>query len=116
MTGKGKLGEIMTVTSYALIPYILSLFINLLLSHMLTKNEAVFLGIVSAIGLLWSAGLLFAGMMTIHQYSVGKTLLSFVVTLAGMLIIVFLAVLLFTLFMQVLTFVESVAWEVSVRR
>ena len=116
MTGKGKLSEIMTVTSYALIPYILSIFINILLSNMLVKNEAVFLGIISGIGLLWSAGILFIGMMTVHQYSVSKTLLSFIVTIAGMLVIVFLIVLLITLFMQLFTFIESIVWEVSVRQ
>ena len=76
----------------------------------------IFMGIISGIGLVWSAGILFAGMMTVHQYSVSKTLLSFVVTLVGMLIIVFLIVLLITLFMQVLTFIESIVWEVSVRQ
>ena len=106
----------MTVTSYALIPYILSIFINILLSNMLVKNEAVFLGIISGIGLLWSAGILFIGMMTVHQYSVSKTLLSFIVTIAGMLVIVFLIVLLITLFMQLFTFIESIVWEVSVRQ
>ena len=116
MTGKGKLSEIMTVTSYALIPYILSIFINIVLSNVLVKNEAVFLGIFTGIGLLWSAGILFIGMMTVHQYSASKTLLSFVVTVAGMLVIIFLIVLLVTLFMQLFTFIESIGWEVSVRR
>lgn len=116
MTGKGKLFEIMTVTAYALLPYIASLYINVLLSNVLVKNEAIFMGIISGIGLVWSAGILFAGMMTVHQYPVSKTLLLSVVTLVGMLIIVFLIVLLVTLFMQVLTFIESIVWEVSVRQ
>lgn len=115
MTGKGKFNEIMTVTAYALIPYIASLFINLALSNVLSQNEGVFMAVVSVIGLVWSAAILFAGMMTIHQYSVGKTVLSFLVTIVGMLILVFLMVLVITLAAQVMSFVDSIIREVSIR-
>lgn len=116
MTGKGKLTEIMTVTAYALIPYIVSLYVNVLLSNMLTQSEEVFLTVISTVGILWTAAILFAGMMAVHQYSVGKTVLSFLVTLIGMLIIVFLIVLLITLFTQVFSFIESIVREVSIRQ
>lgn len=116
LTGKGKLKEIVTATAYSLIPYITSILINTVLSNILTQNESMFMSIITIVGVLWSAFLLFASLMTIHQYSVGKTVFSFFVTIFGMLVIVFLCVLFVTLYAQVLSFVDSVVREVSIRQ
>ena len=116
MTGKGKFKEIVTVTAYSLTPYIVSILINTALSNILTQDESMFMSIVTIIGLLWTAFMLFAGLMTIHQYSVGKTVLSFFVTLVGMLVIIFLGVLFITLYAQVLSFIDSIVREVSIRQ
>lgn len=116
MTGKGKLREIVTVTAYSLIPYIVSILINTAFSNILTRDEGMFMSIITAVGLLWTFFMLFAGLMTIHQYSVGKTVLSFLITVFGMLVILFLAVLFITLYAQVLSFVDSIAREVSIRQ
>ncbi len=115
LTGKGKFGEVLTVTAYALIPYIVSVLVNTLLSNALTQSESMFMTVIRLVGVLWSAFILFFGLMAIHQYSVGKTVLSFVVTAFGMLVIVFLGVLLITLYAQVLSFVGSIVREVSIR-
>ena len=116
MTGKGKLREIVTVTAYSLIPYIVSILINTAFSNILTRDEGMFMSIITAVGLLWTFFMLFAGLMTVHQYSVGKTVLSFLITMFGMLVIIFLAVLFITLYAQVLSFVDSIVREVSIRQ
>ena len=116
MTGKGKFSEIVTVTAYSLTPYIASILINTAFSNILTQDEGMFMSIITAVGLLWTFFMLFAGLMTIHQYSVGKTVLSFLITMFGMLVILFLAVLFITLYAQVLSFVDSIAREVSIRQ
>lgn len=116
MTGKGKLREIVTVTAYSLIPYIVSILINTAFSNILTRDEGMFMSIITAVGLLWTFFMLFAGLMTVHQYSVGKTVLSFLITVFGMLVIIFLAVLFITLYAQVLSFVDSIVREVSIRQ
>lgn len=116
MTGKGKFKEIVTVTAYSLTPYIISILVNTVLSNVLTQDESMFMTIVTIVGLLWTAFMLFGSLMTIHQYSVGKTVISFFVTIFGMLVIIFLAVLFITLYAQVLSFIDSIVREVSIRQ
>lgn len=113
--GKGTMSEIIATTSYALIPYIVSIYINLGLSNILCQTESVFIGMVSTIGLLWSALILICGMYSIHQYTFLKTLLALVLTVVGMLIIVFLLILFFGLLQQCWTFIVSFVKEAELR-
>ena len=49
------------------------------------------------VSLIWSGGLIVCGMMQIHDYGLGKTLLFIVMTIAAMLVVIFLMLLFFTL-------------------
>lgn len=115
MSGKGTMSEIIATTSYALIPYIVSIYINIGLSNILSQTESVFLGMVTTIGLLWSAFILLCGMYSIHQYTFLKTVFSLIVTVVGMLIIVFLLILFFGLLQQCWTFIVSFVKEAELR-
>ena len=94
--GSGKLKEIASVTAYALIPYIVSQAIRLILTQVLVAEEALFLTIVTAIGVIWSFILLFGGLYAIHQYSVSKTIANLLLTLFGMAVVVLIIILFFT--------------------
>ncbi|MBE6733082.1 MAG: DUF1282 domain-containing protein [Ruminococcaceae bacterium] len=115
MNGKGTFKDIIATCAYALVPYLIATFINILLSNVLTMEEAAFLGIFTTIGLIWSAMLLLVGLQSIHQYSFWGTIGSILLTILGMLIICFIGVLFYTLIQQAVAFIQSIITELSLR-
>lgn len=115
MNGKGTLKDITATCAYALIPYLISILINTLLSNVLTVEEAAFLGIFTTMGLVWTIVLLLVGLESIHQYSFWGTIGSVLLTIVGMLIICFIAVLFYTLVQQAVAFIQSLITEISLR-
>lgn len=115
MNGKGSLKEIIAVCAYALLPYLFSTFLNILLSNILTEEEAAIMSLVGVIGVLWSGILLIVGLQSIHQYSFIGTIGSILLTLVGMAIICFLAMLFFALLQQAVNFIRSLIMELSLR-
>ena len=107
--------EILYTATYALVPYVAAQLIKMPLTHILTGEEAIIITIITTIGLVWSGVVLFVGLMTIHEYSVGKGVFSVVLTIAGMLVILLLVVMFYTLMGQTLSFVQSVIQEYSLR-
>ncbi len=115
LDGKGNLKQIMALTSYSMVPFLLSSLINVGLSNILAVDEGIFITIVSAVGILWSFLLLIMGSIQLHEYSFGKTIFTLLLTVVAMIIFMVLGVLLFTLIQQMLTFISSVYYELSLR-
>ena len=113
--GEGSFREIFIVTGYALIPYSAAILLSTLLSHMLGTAEGVFIQVLMAVGMLYAGLLLVAGLMQIHDYTISSTLMSVLVTLVGLLLIVFLGFLVITLFSQLYSFIASVVRECLMR-
>ncbi len=113
--GKGKPMEILYTTAYAMIPYVFAQLIKMALTHILTGEETIIISIITGIGLIWSAAVLFVGLLTIHEYSVSKAAFSVVLTILGMLIILLLVVMFYTLMGQTLSFVQSIIQEYSLQ-
>ena len=99
--------------TYSLLPYIFSLMIYVLLSNVMTLDEASLLEAIKIIGTVWTGILIFVGFMTIHEFSFKKTVLSVVMTVLGIAVIIFLAVLFVGLLQQVISFFKSV-WSEAV--
>ena len=59
--------------------------------------------------------LLFSAVKSVHQYSLKKTVLAVVLTIAAMLIMLFLLVLFMSLIQQVYIFISTVYTELSYR-
>ena len=113
--GEGSLKNIFIYSAYALIPYMVSIYLRTIMSHMLIREEEVFFMAVYYIGLIWSGVLIFFAIKTVHQYSVGKTLLAIALTIAAMVIILLLLVLVLSLFQKVYVFFYSIYTEISYR-
>ncbi len=113
MDGEGSMKDIICVTGYAMPPLIVSNLVYTAASWILTSNEGNYMQLISTIGLLWTLLLVFLGMLTIQQYSLGKSILTALLTIVGMAIILFLAVMLFYLVQQVYMFVINcvVEWQ-----
>jgi hypothetical protein len=116
MDGEGKFIEIVIATGYAMIPLVLVTIPNILLSNVITLREASFYYLLDSFALLWFLWLLFIGTMTVHQYTVTKTIATMLLTLVVMGIIIFLGLLFFNLIQQVISFIYTIYQELSLRR
>ena len=115
LDGKGSLREIWIAVCYALAPYTLFIIPLNLATHLLTQNEAVFFTAATMLLTAWSGLLLLAGMMGIHQFTMSKNFSTLLLTVVGMLIILFLVLLFFTLMHNVYTFVRLLYNEMMFR-
>lgn len=115
LEGKGRLKEIFIVVSYALIPYVISQYMNMILSHFLVVDEIIFISAITYGGIVWSVIILLAGLSAIHQYDIKKTLLSVLFSVIGMIIMVFLSLLVVNLVWQGAMFVYSLIFELIYR-
>lgn len=109
--GKGTFRNVFIYCSYALIPTAVANLIVTFISHYMVLNEAVFAQAILLIGYVWTAILIFIGLMTVHDFSFKKAVLMVLLTALGMLLIVFLLMLLAVLYSQVATFVTTIAYE-----
>ena len=113
--GKARFRDIWFFSAVALVPYVLSIVLSVLLSNILLPTESMFLTIVQAVGILWGLFLLVRGMMVFHDYTFGKVVWSGVMSIGLILVIVFVCVLAFSLFQQVFNFVDAVFRELIYR-
>ncbi|MDF2542511.1 MAG: hypothetical protein K0S47_2229 [Herbinix sp.] len=115
MNGNGRFRDIYTVTCYSLLPLILFKLITVLFSNIIIREEGPILMSFSYLGTLWFCFLIFCGLCTIHEYSVSKNIVTLLVTLVAAIIIIFLCVLYLSLLEKVISFVSTVATEISKR-
>ncbi|MBS4201960.1 YIP1 family protein [Bacillus sp. FJAT-49732] len=115
MDGEGKFVEIITVTAYSLIPMVVIYGVTTIISNFITFEEAPLFFLLESAAMFWFLGLLFVGVMTVHQYSVSKTIATFILTAIVMGVIIFLGLLFFSLLQQLMTFVETIYREIIYR-
>lgn len=112
--GKGRLIDIFCMMCYSMLPFVISQFIYVLLSNVMTLEEQAFLTAIELCGIIWSGILVFVGFMTIHQFSFSKNVLSVLITVFGIAVIIFLAIMFFGLMQQVISFIESIWSEIVI--
>jgi hypothetical protein len=111
MDGEGRMVDIFTTSAYALVPMIIINLPLIVLSNIFSNDEATFYSILSVVAILWSAFLLFTGIMTIHQFSVLKTIATCFIAIVGMIIMIFLCILFLTITEQFFGLITEVYKE-----
>lgn len=114
-SGEGTMRNICIYSAYSLVPFIVQMFVNVMLSHVLVQDEAVFMQIIRAVGILWSVLLMFSAVRSVHGYSAAKTFFAIVLTLASALIMLILFVLLLSLIQQIYIFISTIVTEITYR-
>jgi hypothetical protein len=115
LNGEGTMKNICIYSAYALAPYVIQIIINVILSHLLIRDEYIFMLVIKFVGVVWSLLLTFSAIKTVHQYSPAKTIAAIFLTVASMALMLVIAVLLLSLFQQVYVFINSVYTEISYR-
>ena len=115
MDGEGKFVEILMATAYALLPMIVIDFVMIWLSRILTIEEDPIYFLFKSLATIWFIWLLFIGTMTVHQYSIKKTIVTMLLTLVVILFILFIGLLFFSLIQEMLVFIETIYKELRFR-
>lgn len=115
MDGEGRFVDIFMATSYATVPFTITTILSALLSRVLTADEKTFIGLVAGIGVAYTALLLFCGILTVHQFTVAKNIVSIVITIAGMAFIVFLMLLFASIFDKLYGYIAGIITEIQLR-
>ena len=115
LDGEGTMKNICIYSAYALIPYVAQIYINVILSHVLVRDESVFLDIIHITGLCWSAVLLFSAVKSVHQYSFLMTVAAVLLTVAAMIIMLCLLLLMLALIQNIWIFISTVFTEIVYR-
>ena len=115
MDGKGRMKDIIIAMGYALFPIVLIRLPLVLVSHVIILDEGAFYYMFGFIAYAWAAVLVFAGTMMTHEYTLGKTIITCVITVIGMGIILFIGLLFFNVISEILTFISTVYKELRFR-
>lgn len=115
MDGEGKIIDLWIAGSYTLIPTIAVIFIKTVLSRALVLEEKVFLDYIEIIGKFWTVILIFFAIMVTHDFTPGRTITLFFLTILGMFAVLFLIILLYGLYNQVASFAVNLYYELLIR-
>jgi phosphatidylserine synthase len=96
-------------------PYIIIKPIQIILTHVLTLNEAVLLNIGDAVISIWTFILIFLMISEIHNYSFWGVVKNMLITLAAALILGIIIFIIYLMFHQLTDFVYSLVKEVMYR-
>lgn len=115
MDGKGRLKDIMIAIGYSTPPVTVCLLIATLLSQFVSKDEAAFYTMICAIGIAYTLFMMLVGVMTVHNFTLGKTIITIFLTVVAMLLIIFVVLLIVDLVNQVYSFLWSIYQELMFR-
>ena len=115
MGGEGRMRDIFIAVGYAFAPMVPAFLLATGFSYGIVEEEAAFYAMIIGIGIAYAVMLLMMGIMQIHNYTLGKTLQTLLLTFIAVLIIIFIALLLADLVGQAVNFVKSVYTELVFR-
>lgn len=115
MDGEGRFKDITIAVGYSLLPMIVCYVIATIVSRFVADNEQAFYSIIMALGIAYTVILMLIGIMQVHNYTLGKTLLTLLLTLLAVFIIIFLVSLITSFIGQVFMFFKSIYIELSFR-
>jgi tetratricopeptide (TPR) repeat protein len=113
MDGEGSFGEIWVFSAYALLPLVLFNGALIVLSNVLTLDEATFYYAIQWIGYGWTAICMFIAIREVHQYTLVKTLVTLAITFAGLVIVVVIVAIVYSVFGQLIGFISTIWSEIT---
>ena len=115
MGGEGTFRDIAMTFGYACLPLSLIGIPLSFVSNVLTYSEAGYVAIIQGAAWGWFFFLLFFGLLTVHQYSFGKTVATVLLTVAAMAVLTFVAMVFMELIVNMVGFVTALFQEIMLR-
>ncbi len=115
MNGEGRLKDIAIAVGYGTVPISVVLVVATIISQFIADDEQAFYGILIGVGIAYGLIMMLIGIMQVHNYTLGKTLITLFLTFVAMFIIVFLLLLLSNLLGMVYNFFHSIYTEIVFR-
>ena len=106
---------IMMGIGYALTPYVLIQMPMIFISNLMTVQEGAFYFYINSFATFWCGILIMSAMMMIHDYTLGKAIVTMVATIVGMMFIIFVFLLFFSLVSDAVAYFISLYKEVIFR-
>lgn len=113
MDGEGAFTEIWVFSAYALLPLVLFNGALIVLSNVLTLDEATFYYAIQWIGYGWTAICMFIAIREVHQYTLLKTVATLAYTFAGLVIVVVIVAIVYSVFGQLIGFISTIWSEIT---
>jgi len=110
--GSGSFKEIFMVAMYAQYPYMWLSALYLVLSHVLSLNEAALLSFCLALGVVCIAFYGFIGLVSVHCYGFFQGIASVLLTVLALVIIIFVILMLVSMGSELVSFVSTVYKEI----
>jgi hypothetical protein len=111
LDGKATMRQIWAQSVFSLVPLLLSMPLLLVLSYVMTRQEAAFYYLIQVFAGLWCLFLFLFGNMTIQEYTMSKTIAMALFTFLGIAASVFIGIILFSTFQQLVSFLVTVVTE-----
>ncbi len=113
--GKGNIKDIYIYSCYCLTPYVIFSLPILLLGQFLTLEMAALYTSLQIIVLVYCLFLLIAGTVSTHQFSLGRTAIMLIVSVAGIVLMMFLIILCSGLIQNIVDFIVQAIKEIGLR-
>ena len=115
MEGEGSFKDIFVAVCYSLLPVPILIIPSTIMSNIVAANEKSFVSLLVSLAFVWAGFLIFFGTMVTHDYSLGKNLITIVMTIVGMVFIMFVALLFTTLLGKIVGFISNIITEIAYR-
>ncbi len=115
MNGEGRMKDIAIAVGYGTIPISFSLIVATIFSQFVADDEQAFYTLIITVGIAYGLIMILMGIMQVHNYTLGKTLVTLLITFVAMLIIIFLILLMSNLLGMVFNFFKSIYTEIVFR-
>ncbi len=115
MNGEGRLKDIVIAIGYGTVPISIVLIAATILSQLIADKEETIYALFLFVGIVYGVIIMLIGIMQVHNYTLGKTLLTLLLTIIALLIIIFLLLLLSNMIGMVVSFFKSVYTEIVFR-
>ena len=115
MEGSGSFTNIIIATAYSLTPITLVNIPLALLSQVITLEEVAFYTFFNTVSIVYTIFLLLAANMSIHEYTMTKSIGTAILTVLVMICVVAIGILFINLVQQVGGLITSIIKEISFR-
>ena len=113
--GESRFKDLFIGGAYVLAPMLVFLPIRILLTNVLTFNEAFFITLIDVISYGWTGLLIILALMYLNDYSFKRTLGILVLTMFTVLVTVALLFVIYVLIVQLVNFISGIYGEVVYR-